>query len=125
MTEGQLRRLHTKNIGALIHWVNENLPGYELQLEEGYINPVRVYGKDGKPLVELNQQQYVHKLGGLHPKGRANDISLFVNGEYIKRSDDPRWNPVIKKWISLHSYCKSGRSGGDSNHFSTDPGNKW
>lgn len=125
MTTGQLRRLHTKNIGILIHWVHENLPGYELQLEEGYINPVRVRAASGKPLVELNQQQYVHKLKGLHPEGRANDISLFVNGEYIQRSDDPRWNPVIEKWISIHQYCKSGRSGGDANHFSTDPGNKW
>lgn len=121
MTDGQLRRLFTSCLGKLIVY-GTSLPGYELQVEEVYINPVRLY--KGKKQT-LTQAQYVHNLAGLHPKGRAADISLFVYGEWIKFSSHPAWTPLIKYWLSLHPYCKSGISGDDANHFSLDPGTKW
>jgi len=121
MTEGQLRRLFTSCLGKLITF-GCSLPGYELQIEEVYINPVRLY-KGQKQI--LTQAQYVHNLKGLHPKGRAADISLFVFGVYIKFSSDPAWTPLVNYWESLHKFCKSGQAGNDANHFSLDPGTKW
>lgn len=124
MTHGELRRLHTYHVAQLIVWVKE-VKGWELQFEEGYIDPVRKRDKQGKALITLTQAQYVHNLKGRHPDGQANDMSLFIDGVLITDGSDPRYKIVIDKWLSLHPYCRSGISGNDANHFSTTPGTSW
>lgn len=75
-----------------------------------------------------------HRKNSLHYVRLAQDLNLFIDGEYVTDGRDPRWLTLGRFWESLHPLCRWGGrfqesydpesnmplefTGVDSNHFS-------
>jgi hypothetical protein len=103
MADLSLRRkqsLLVRCLGHLILFATKK--GYELTLGDGL-------RKDGKG----------HREGSLHYTALAQDLNLFIDGEWITDGGDPAWTVLGTYWESLDPLCRWGgrfRSV-DSNHF--------
>ena len=109
----ELRRrqvLLVKSLGKLIRYADER--GYELTLGEGFVQPVRKarggeFFKDG-----------VHMENSLHYSRLAQDLNLFVQGQFIQDGEHFAWVDLSNFWEELDVLARAGRRFGDSNHLS-------
>lgn len=112
MTLRQAQSLFVRLLGLLIHYVYEK--GWELTLSDGHVS-----SKTG------------HMPNSLHYVRLAQDLNLFINGQWISDGKHSAWLEIGEFWESLHHLCSwGGRFGGDgikftgkdSNHFSLNWG---
>lgn len=90
--------------------------GYELTLGEGFIsNPRAVAVQNG---ARVQAEDRVHMVGSLHYLKLAQDVNLFINGEWIKDGGHVAWTDLGVKWESMNPACAWGGRFHDANHFS-------
>ena len=94
-------------LGVLLVWVYSH-PGWELTLGEGQVD-----SKTG------------HMVGSLHYIRLAQDLNLFVGGQYIT-GQHPVWDAIGAFWVSLDPLCRWGGNfaSRDYNHISLEHGGK-
>jgi hypothetical protein len=61
-----------------------------------------------------------HMKNSLHYVRLAQDLNLFVDGEYISDGDHPAWKEIGEFWEGLHPLCAWGGRFRDANHFSLE-----
>jgi hypothetical protein len=119
---GQKQRLFPMLLAQL--YLHAQSQGYELTLADGSIDQRRkgqpVNGDTG-PVEYMDR---VHMLGSLHYARLAQDLNLFVGGEYIADGGHPAWTELGVFWEGLHPLCAWGGRFGDGNHFSLQHGGK-
>lgn len=91
--------------------------GYQVTLGEAYRPPetAAAYARDGRGIAN-----------SLHIKRLAVDWCVFINGEYVTRSE--ALAPIGEKWKSMHPLCRwggdfrdaAGNLKPDGNHFSIE-----
>lgn len=59
-----------------------------------------------------------HMRGSLHYQRLAQDLNLFVDGEYIQDGGHPAYAELGEFWEGLHPLCRWGGRFRDANHFS-------
>lgn len=97
------QRLFVYLLGQLILWVYEH-PGWELSLGEGFDSE-----RDGG-----------HMHRSLHYLKLAQDLNLFVDGEYIRSGDHPAYREIGEFWERIHPLARWGGRFSDANHFSVE-----
>ncbi len=109
MTLREKRCLFTLTKARLIVWIC--VQGWEVASGEGYV-----------ALTDAADGDYdgPHKKGGAHYTGLAEDLLLYVNGEYIADGNHPAWHAIATKWESMHPLARSGLffTTRDANHIS-------
>lgn len=102
------QRLFVRLLGLLINYVYWPEGGrkdvWEFSLGEGFDSE-----RDGG-----------HMHRSLHYVKLAQDLNLFVNGEYITDGDHPAYKEIGTFWESLHPLARWGGRFGDANHFSVE-----
>lgn len=83
--------------------------GWEFTLAEGYIGDS----------IDKPGEDTPHKMPGNHFNRLAQDLNLFVGGEFIAGRTD-QWLELGKFWEGLHPLCRWGGHFGDYNHFSLE-----
>lgn len=121
MTLRERQSLFCKLLGQLITWVYEQ--GWELTLADGSIDTPRKF-RDHETHVTFEAEDAQHKRGGLHYQRLAQDLNLFVGGEFISDGGHPVWAAIGTHWESLHELCRWGGRFADSNHFSVEHGGR-
>lgn len=110
------------NISKLIVWANEN--GYEITTGEAYrTNDQQLLYFMGYKLLVVGGSLKLAKtkpksktMNSYHLKKLAEDINLFIDGEY--KTDKESFKPLAEYWKSLHPDNVSGYDWGwDFNHF--------
>lgn len=108
MTLSEKQQLFTVMIGNLIHWAEEK--GYRLTFGEAYRTPEQA---------ALNAKNGSGISNSLHTKRLAVDFNLFINGQYMTRTEDYR--PLGEFWESIGgSWGGRFKSNPDGNHFSLE-----
>lgn len=113
---GPLARAQADFLRHLILWLTKalSMPNVELTLGEG-----RVYSP--RPMLyrgaEIDATDRVHGLHSKHHIGLAQDINLFVDGEYIRHGEDPVWVELGQNWKDLHTRAIWGGDFDDANHL--------
>lgn len=138
MTEtlGQKRDRFTRDVAGWITAVCQ-LPGHSLRMCEALRSDeqaeIHALGSEGrKGLVSYLMSRYpelarriANNTGSgirnsLHCDGLALDAQLFVHGEWVTRSDDPRWVKVGEMWEALGPDYRWGGRFGDAGHVSIE-----
>lgn len=106
MKLSEMQRKFTHGIGKLIMFAYSE--GYELTTGDGYRDP-RLHG-------EFGEKKGYGAAFSVHKVRLAQDLNLWVNGEYIQSSEHPAW-------AVLHEYWEKECGGApavpkDANHFS-------
>ena len=91
--------LFARLLGRLIGFAYSQ--GYALTLGDGY-------RPDGNG----------HMKGSLHYVRLAQDLNLFIDGQWIKDGSHPAWLTLATFWKGLDPLCAAGYDFGDANHFS-------
>lgn len=108
MTLSEKQQLFTVMIGNLIHWAEEK--GYRLTFGEAYRTPEQA---------ALNAKKGSGISNSLHTQRLAVDFNLFINGQYMTRTEDYR--PLGEFWESIGgSWGGRFKSNPDGNHFSLE-----
>ena len=105
MTLREKQSLFVRCLTRLLLFVE--LRGWELTLGEGT-------REDGRG----------HMRGSLHYQRLAQDLNLFVDGEWISDGERDEWTQIGEHWESLHPLCAWGGRFGDANHFSLKHGGR-
>ena len=97
----QLQSILVRCLGHLYTYADRQ--GYELTLADG-----------------LRSDRKGHMTNSLHYIALAQDVNLFIRGEWIKDGGDPVWTELGTYWERLHPLCRWGGRfpSVDSNHFS-------
>lgn len=112
--------LFSKLIAKLIGWIYEQ--GWSVTLADGSIDLERkVRTRAGLVFVGEDAQ---HMKGSLHYTRLAQDLNLFIDGEWISDGGHPVWTKIGTHWEALDPLCRWGGRFGDSNHFSLEHGGK-
>lgn len=104
---GEAQEIFSECLGKLLVWIPTN-PGWKCRLGEGFVGLTD--GKDG-------DYDGPHKKGGNHYRSLAQDINLFIDGEWIKDGSHSAWKAIADYWESLHPLCKTGIGFQDPNHI--------
>jgi len=108
MTLSEKQQLFAVMVGNLIHWADER--GYRLTFGEAYRTPEQA---------ALNAKKGSGISNSLHTQRLAVDFNLFVNGQYMTRTEDYR--PLGEYWETLGgSWGGRFTSNPDGNHFSLE-----
>jgi hypothetical protein len=114
LTLGQKRQLFTRLLAELVVWAFAQ--GYALSLSEGYV----------RDSIDKPAEDSPHRRDGGHFKGLAQDLNLFVAGEWAHDESRPEWRAAWRAlgehWEHQHSLCRWGGRWGDPNHFSLEDG---
>ena len=110
LTLREKRCLFTKLKALLILWISHQ-PDWEVASGEGYV--ALTDAADG-------DHDGPHKAGGAHYTGLAEDLLLYIKGEYVTDSKHPAWVMIGTRWESLHPLCRWGGKWGDANHISLE-----
>lgn len=70
------------------------------------------------------QEKVGHMKNSLHYERLAQDLNLFVDGEYIADGGHPAWTEIGEFWERLHPLCRWGGRFRDANHFSLEHGGR-
>jgi hypothetical protein len=107
---GEKQELFCYLKGRWMMWVYAR--GWRLRPGEGRILPMGPDGRRGRRarIVDSSEivhvEDRVHKVGGLHYLGLAEDFQLFVpgepNGGWISDGSHPAWREAGLFWESLH-----------------------
>lgn len=120
MSLRERRVLFTRLLVELVAWCNGQ-PGWEVALDEGRVLSPRAVWVDGKRRIAMDA---VHKPRSFHHDGLAQDLLLYVNGNYVSDGDSSEYKRIAAKWESMHPLCTSGRRWHDSNHVSLGEGDR-
>lgn len=113
MTLRQQRVFFTSQLVELLLWIRVTHPDWEVALDEGrVISPRLIRSSEG--LVTLPDG--VHRRGSRHHDGCAQDILLYINGEYVRDGARVEWREIGEKAITLG--LSWGGAWGDANHVS-------
>lgn len=102
-------------LAKLIVWAYGQ--GYELTLADGNVDPIRKVRLPGGVVVH-GCRDLVHKETGLHYKRLAQDLNLFIGGEFIADGGHPAWTALGVRWEGMHPLARWGGRFRDSNHLS-------
>ena len=103
-------------LGDLFRYASSK--GYALTLGEGFIqNPRKT--REGAVV-----EDGVHMRQSLHYERLAQDLNLFVGGQYIRDGEHLAWIELGTYWEQLSPLCRSGIRFKDANHFSISPDGK-
>ena len=92
--------------------------GWEVTLADGGVTLMRkVQTSDGRTLRAIDRE---HMDGSLHYSRLAQDLNLFIGGEFISKGDHPVWREIGEHWEGLDPECRWGGrfKSADANHFS-------
>ena len=106
MTLRQKQSRFAQLISQLILWAFDQ--GYEITLGEAWRpdEMQEIYLAQGKTKTKASR----------HQKRLAEDLNLFINGEY--QTDLEAYRPLGEKWKSMDRNCVwGGEWGWDANHF--------
>lgn len=131
LTLGQKQRLFTRLIAELIVWIyayckpkptdltTSSKWVLEVSLADGSIDNPRRF-RIGETLTVA--QDGVHMPNSLHYQRLAQDLNLFIDGEFIKDGGHPAWTLIGEHWESMNPLCRWGGRflAVDSNHFSLE-----
>lgn len=84
--------------------------GYGLTLGDGYRDP-RVFGEFGE------KRAYAHE-NSVHKLRLAQDLNLFVDGQYVQDGSHPAYQDLGQFWEGLDPDARWGGRFDDANHFS-------
>lgn len=119
-TLGQKQRAFTRLLAMLILHVYDR--GCELTLADGNVDPIRkgrlLGASSSAP--KLQFRDAVHMEGSLHYSRLAQDLNLFVGGEWITDGGHPVWTEIGVWWEAQHSLARWGGRWGDANHLSLE-----
>ena len=107
MTLREKQSAFAYQLARLIQWIYDQ--GWQLTLSEGFVGDTDAADGD---------YDGPHKQGGLHYKRLAQDLNLFVDGQWIVRGDHPAWQAIGKRWKQMDSLARWGGDFNDANHFS-------
>ena len=113
MELGEKQELFSVCLAKLILYIDSQ--GWKARLGDGCILPERKIYVNG---ATVRGQDRVHMNPGCHYYLLAQDINLFVDGEWITDGGDPKWGLLADFWRNLDPLCTPGYDFGDSNHFS-------
>lgn len=105
LTLGQKQRLFVRLVGQLIAFAYSR--GYELTFGDAYRSPQQA---------QANAKAGTGIARSLHTDRLAIDLNLFLDGQYLTRSEDHA--ELGAYWMSLHPLCSWGGTFGDGNHYS-------
>lgn len=105
MTLREKQSLMARSLAKLILYAVSQ--GYEVTLGDGY-----------------RPDEHGHMPGSLHYVRLAQDLNLFINGQWIQDGQHPAWKELATFWEKLDPLCTAGFRFGDSNHFSVTDGGK-
>ena len=105
MTLLHKQQAFTRMLGQLIGFAYSQ--GYALTLGDGY-----------------RPDRKGHMSGSLHYERLAQDLNLFIDGEWISDGSHPAWKVLSDFWKGLDPLCAAGIDFGDANHFSIRHGGK-
>ena len=92
--------------------------GYEVTLADGGVTLLRkVQTTDGRIQRAIDRE---HMDGSLHYARLAQDLNLFMNGEWITDGSHPAWLEIGLHWEGMDPECRWGGrfEKPDANHFS-------
>lgn len=101
MTLRQKQSLLVRCLSRLFSYAE--LKGWEFTLGDGY-----------------RPDKRGHMPNSLHYERLAQDLNLFVEGEWIQDGDHPAWQDLGLFWERLHPLCAWGGRFGDANHVSIE-----
>lgn len=115
LTLREKQSLFARLIAQLILWVYEQ--NCEVTLADGSIDPMRKY-RDAAGVVKLGTDA-VHMKGSLHYLRLAQDLNLFIGGDFITGMH-PAWKEIGFHWKGMNHLCRWGGdfASVDLNHFS-------
>jgi hypothetical protein len=102
-------------LAQLIVWSFER--GYEFTLADGSIDPLRKVRLPNGEVVH-GCRDLVHKEAGLHYLRLAQDLNLFIGGEFIADGGHPAWADIGTRWERMDTLAAWGGRFNDANHFS-------
>lgn len=123
MSTGEVSELLEKQqrfarlLGELLVWIYAQ--GWAVTLADGSIDSPRKF-RDAQTGVTFSAEDAHHKRGGLHYKRLAQDLNLFVGGEYIADGGHPVWAVIGTHWEGLNPDCRWGGRFNDANHVSIE-----
>jgi len=99
--------------------------GCEFALDEGRVKSPRLVRKAG---MVFEAKDAVHGNRGefrsLHHDGRAVDILVYRQGQYLSNGGDRAYRALGAYWKGLHELASWGYDFGDANHFSLSDGDR-
>ena len=110
MTLRETRILYTKCLCHLVMWANSE-PGWEVAFGEDF--------DEADP-----KEKRRHMRGSLHYLGLANDLALYIHGEY--QTSTEAYKKLGERWKALNPLCRWGGDfkKKDGGHFSVTYGGK-
>jgi hypothetical protein len=102
MTLREKQSLFAIHLAQLIVWIYSR--GWEVTLGEGAI--------------ESTRREHLHMPNSLHRKRLAQDLNLFIDGEWISDGSHQAWLEIGVQWEHSHPLASWGGRFGDANHFS-------
>jgi hypothetical protein len=110
----QKQALFARLMAQLTLWIFDQ--GWELTLSDGGVTLQRkVELQDGTRVKAIDRE---HREGSLHYVRLAQDVNLFVDGEYITDGSHPAYQMIGRRWKGMDSLARWGGDFGDANHFS-------
>lgn len=105
MTLVAKQQLFAKLLAELITWIYAQ--GWAVTLADGSIDSPRLF-RDTVTGVTFKAEDAGHKRGGLHYQRLAQDLNLFVGGEWVRHSAHPAWLAIGRQWESMHTLTRWG-----------------
>ena len=113
MTLREKQSLFAHLNAELVLWIYAQ--GWEVTLADGSIDTPRFFRRGGR---RFKGEDAHHMRVSLHYSRLAQDLNLFVGGEYIMDGSHPAWVAVGEHWEAMHELCAWGGRWQDANHFS-------
>lgn len=114
MTLRQKQSHFARLLAQLIAWIFAR--GWEVTLADGGLTLLRkVQTSDGRTLRAIDRE---HMDGSLHYSRLAQDLNLFVDGQFITDGSHDVWVQIGAHWEAMDPDCRWGGRFKDSNHFS-------
>ena len=125
MTLREERVLFTTLKCRLILWINEredwSYGKVECAEDEGMVHSQRMVKIGTEKAIALD---VTHNPKGMHPQGKAVDLLIYINGDYIRSGDHPIWKEIDQKAQELHPKLSLGLEFHDANHLSFGEGDQ-
>lgn len=114
--------LFSRLISQLVLWIDQQEflgRKVEVAYDEGRVASPRAAWVNGERIAVADA---VHKHGSFHHQGLAQDLLLYIDGEYVTDGGHPLWTLIAQKWESMNPLCTSGIRWQDANHCSLGEG---
>jgi hypothetical protein len=107
----------SKHISELVLWFVEKFVDCQIAYDEVSVHSPRAARRG---VERLMVDDAVHIPASFHHSGRAADLLVWRDGQYVADGDDPTYLALGGKWKSLDPRCTWGGDfpRKDSNHFS-------